>query len=689
MHDKEMSSMKRSLSIFTIAILVLSLSGVAALAAPHAQSPTPQVTPQSAGSQQATPAAAGAIGATASGQNQGGHPLTYTLRASRLFGYRVINVAGEVLGQVENLVLQLAGSGGAAQGSAPARADILYLVVGRDGGGRVAVPAVGTNIDPQAGLFVVDFSSGDLENAPTFASGDVAVQGGAWDTDLRSYWQERGMNVPQNQAGDKVTASQLMRFNIDGANNQQVGRVDDLLLQFVGRPASAANQTGAAGAQRPGSGTAQGRAAGTTGAADIGLYVAAMPVESAFVRYAIVGVTSGDGNPVRRAMPLTATRFNPDARALTLDNRVALRDIPPLTNQALVNDPGWDRSIEFFWRDLGFEVPGVSARTASSASLPSSLYYRASRLLGLPVIGIGNETLGDVEDILVPVAVQSQDAGSQPTGIDAATMGYALVGLGGFLGLGEDYIAIPLSQMRLRLVNPLADDAVAQVGGAPYGYPRGFGYYGSPYGSTAPGAAGQADPSTFVLRDAFMVNLTQEDFDAAPRLDLGGIDLSAPDWDANLRGFWQERGAAFREQGDGPAVRVSNVGGLFDYDVFDSEGNDIGDVAEFLVHFDLASVDAEGQALGQGAPIESAALRYAVVESGGFLGIGARTTLVPLPVMRIETDEGGVSGFHLPVAGDRLDAAPSFDIADDAFRVEEVDNEFLPYWDEQGIQARD
>ena len=55
------------------------------------------------------------------------------------------------------------------------------------------------------------------------------------------------------------------------------------------------------------------------------------------------------------------------------------------------------------------------------------------QILGKPVYNDHNERLGDVDDIIVA---------------PDKSLSYAIIGVGGFLGLGEHYVAIPFNQFK-------------------------------------------------------------------------------------------------------------------------------------------------------------------------------------------------------------------------------------------------
>jgi sporulation protein YlmC with PRC-barrel domain len=76
----------------------------------------------------------------------------------------------------------------------------------------------------------------------------------------------------------------------------------------------------------------------------------------------------------------------------------------------------------------------------------------ASNLMGRPVIGAAAEHIGDVDDVLL-------DSEGRAIGI--------LVGIGGFLGIGQHDVAISVEQAEFVLVGDLATGAVTTPGAPP------------------------------------------------------------------------------------------------------------------------------------------------------------------------------------------------------------------------------
>jgi len=73
-------------------------------------------------------------------------------------------------------------------------------------------------------------------------------------------------------------------------------------------------------------------------------------------------------------------------------------------------------------------------RTAAVPFVESQRATSAAELIGSDVYGPNNEAVGEIEDIIIGSA-------NQP--------GYAVISFGGFLGLGEEQVAVPLSSIRI------------------------------------------------------------------------------------------------------------------------------------------------------------------------------------------------------------------------------------------------
>lgn len=78
-------------------------------------------------------------------------------------------------------------------------------------------------------------------------------------------------------------------------------------------------------------------------------------------------------------------------------------------------------------------APAASTTSAASDSTSFTGNWRASKVVGLSVYNDGNESLGSINDLLMNKEGQIQAV---------------VIGVGGFLGVGERYVAIPYSKVK-------------------------------------------------------------------------------------------------------------------------------------------------------------------------------------------------------------------------------------------------
>lgn len=145
--------------------------------------------------------------------------------------------------------------------------------------------------------------------------------------------------------------------------------------------------------------------------------------------------------------------------------------------------------------------------------------WRASNLEGLNVYNNNNENIGEINELII-----GQDGQIQAV----------VVGVGGFLGIGERDVAIPFDQVRF-VNEPRATAAAGGTGtGTTTGTTAGTGTTtgGAPAttGSTAPGTAGGAGTagtgSTAAgtqirqMPDHALVNMTRDQLRAAPQFQM-------------------------------------------------------------------------------------------------------------------------------------------------------------------------
>jgi sporulation protein YlmC with PRC-barrel domain len=95
---------------------------------------------------------------------------------------------------------------------------------------------------------------------------------------------------------------------------------------------------------------------------------------------------------------------------------------------------------------------------------------------------------------------------------------------------------------------------------------------------------------------------------------------------------------ANRDSGPGPALMGADT--LLGNDVYNTEGEDLGDIKEFMIDMDSGKVE------------------YAVLSFGGVLGMGNKLFAVPWAALELDTTN---KRFTLDVMKTSLQDAPGFD----------------------------
>ena len=96
----------------------------------------------------------------------------------------------------------------------------------------------------------------------------------------------------------------------------------------------------------------------------------------------------------------------------------------------------------------------------------------------------------------------------------------------------------------------------------------------------------------------------------------------------------------YGDDGSGPGPQVMGADTLLGNDVYNGDGEDLGDIKEFMI--DMAS----------------GRVSYAVLSFGGMLGFGDKLFAVPWQALTLDTAN---KRFTLAVPKDRLKDAPGFD----------------------------
>jgi sporulation protein YlmC with PRC-barrel domain len=95
--------------------------------------------------------------------------------------------------------------------------------------------------------------------------------------------------------------------------------------------------------------------------------------------------------------------------------------------------------------------PNASSSTTSSNTISSSQVqgdWRASKVVGLKVYNDNNESLGSINDLLMD---------------KSGNIKAAVIGVGGFLGVGEHLVAVPLDKIKF-VSEPVAYTGTASTG---------------------------------------------------------------------------------------------------------------------------------------------------------------------------------------------------------------------------------
>ena len=102
------------------------------------------------------------------------------------------------------------------------------------------------------------------------------------------------------------------------------------------------------------------------------------------------------------------------------------------------------------------QTPAAAGDKATGASIPESSLkgdWRASKVVGLKVYNDNNESLGSINDLLM-------DKGGSIKAV--------VLGVGGFLGMGEHLVAVPLDKVKF-VTEPVAYTGTASTSGGSTG----------------------------------------------------------------------------------------------------------------------------------------------------------------------------------------------------------------------------
>ncbi|MCA9972608.1 MAG: PRC-barrel domain-containing protein [Anaerolineales bacterium] len=337
----------------------------------------------------------------------------------------------------------------------------------------------------------------------------------AWDDDIVNFWQNAGVDVfwdANTQWDSVVWVSDLIGYGIDFEADTQLGSVDDLIVDL-----------------------SQSRAKYVLLAFDPGLFDAEL-----------------------RAVPFSAfdASLQPD-NVLTIEPTIGLDEltaVPAITaaefGAASIFDETIDNDLDAYWEESGYSVAsdadfadmeaaaeqdvGMTDETGElmPVTAQGDVLMLGSNLLEREVENTANEQLGFIDDLIV----------DQATG----NVLFALVEHGGFLDLGEDWVAVPLTAMSLGPEN-----------------------------------------------DELILNVQEEVFEDYP--DIGNLGTDWPvgldeTWDDDIDTFWRDAGYDTTVLEGVDPLNVVRADEMLDYDLNTFDANGLGSVEDMLVDLGAGEV---------------------------------------------------------------------------------------------------
>jgi sporulation protein YlmC with PRC-barrel domain len=146
------------------------------------------------------------------------------------------------------------------------------------------------------------------------------------------------------------------------------------------------------------------------------------------------------------------------------------------------------------------QTPTATSDKATGASIPEASLkgdWRASKVVGLKVYNDSNESLGSISDLLM-------DKGGNIKAV--------VIGVGGFLGVGQHFVAVPLDKVKF------VNEPVAYTGTASSGASGGGGAMTRPpttTGSAGTGGSATSKPNPW-YPDHAMFNANKDELKAMP-----------------------------------------------------------------------------------------------------------------------------------------------------------------------------
>jgi sporulation protein YlmC with PRC-barrel domain len=314
-------------------------------------------------------------------------------------------------------------------------------------------------------------------------------------------------------------------------------------------------------------------------------------------------------------------------------------EVPPLTTPALTPEITVELTPEMTPETTVELTPeetleGTPEGTPEGEAFLNTNPTMASDLIGLGVRNAEGENLGEIEELVVDSA--------------NGDIHYAVIGAGGFLGLGEKLILVPFAALNI-------------------------------------------DPLVQEVDQLVHLNIDQQVLTDAPNFD-DLPDLTAADWDADIRSYWQDKVEVLPVTGpEGQPVRAIRISDPTDINIQNVNGEDIGDIENMILDLDAGRISyiilATGGVLDLGEcllPVPWGALQTSAEEEGLLAGTTSATPIVeetPTVGEEAVVDESEVV-FMLDTTANDLTTAPCFASMDEfpETRVPDWDAEILNFW---------
>jgi sporulation protein YlmC with PRC-barrel domain len=437
--------------------------------------------------------------------------------ASNMLDREVENAAEEQLGFVDDLIIDQASG------------NVLFAIIEHGGfldlGEEwVAVPLTAMSLGPESDELILDVAENTFENYPDLGDANNWPEGldDTWDDDIGPFWDDAGYDVSALEGVDPnnvVRAENMVGFDAFTVDDNNLGTADDMLVDI--------NEA-----------TIE--------------YVLLSFVDTDMYGEDWVAVPWQSFDP---AMMDTEFIFHEDFDVDLLQDAPTLSDVD--ISDTLVFDPTFDDEFETYWEDAGYLVEeGVTdveaevdeevteemteeepmeeemGAAVGFSDVDEDTMMLASNMLDREVENPAEEQLGFIDDLVI----------DQTTG----AVLFAIIEHGGFLDLGEDWVAVPLTAMSLGPEN-----------------------------------------------DELILDVAEESFENYPALGMTenwpeGLDET---WDDDISAFWSDAGYGAANLEGVNLDNIARVEEMIEYNVVTAEDPDLAIADDMLVDIGEGNIE--------------------------------------------------------------------------------------------------